>query len=73
MVNKKFKILSFFSLVLASVAFVGNINTKNNTEIVEAADATNSDTYYSSLYDSSGNLKYTGSTLKTKLKSLLLM
>ena len=72
MVKKKFKILSFLSLLVASFSFIGFVsNNQNETQPVEAASATDVDSYYSSLYDSSGNLKYTGSTLKSKLNTLI--
>ena len=71
MVSKKLKIISFLSLVFASVAFIGNVKANNETEVVEAADATNADTYYSSLYDSSGNIKYKGSSLKNALNTII--
>ena len=71
MVSKKLKIISFLSLVFASVAFIGNVKANNETEVVEAADATDADSYYSSLYDSSGNIKYKGAELRSALNTIV--
>lgn len=65
---KGFKLLFVLTLVSGFISF----SNGNEGSIVNAAiDATNADAYYSSLYDSNGNIKYTGDELLDELNKLI--
>ena len=65
---KGFKLLLTLTLAFGITSFS---NVQENSVVNAAIDATNVDTYYSSLYDSNGNIKYTGDTLLSKLNELI--
>lgn len=65
---KGFKLLLTLTLAFGITSFS---NAQENSVVNAAIDATNADTYYSSLYDSNGNIKYTGDTLLSKLNELI--
>lgn len=65
---KGFKLLLTLTLAFGITSFS---NAQENSVVNAAIDATNVDTYYSSLYDSNGNIKYTGDTLLSKLNELI--
>ena len=52
---KGFKLLLTLTLAFGITSFS---NVQENSVVNAAIDATNVDTYYSSLYDSNGNIKY---------------
>ena len=67
--KKRINIISLLMLLVTFFAFGTNVNSSNIN--AEAKLASEVDSYYSSLYDESGNLKYKGEELLTQLNTII--
>ena len=65
-------LLSLSLLLLGVSVLTPSFTCSSSVNVVNAkVDATNANTYYASLYDNSGNLKYKGDELLTQLRSII--